>query len=57
MRITWEALRAWRGEAARARLRGQLSGLWRIPALLDKRKVIQASRVVSDEYLESVLVK
>jgi GT2 family glycosyltransferase len=57
MRITWEALRAWRGEAARARLRGQLSGLWRIPALLDKRRVIQASRVVSDEYLESVLVK
>ncbi|HJX39220.1 MAG TPA: glycosyltransferase family 2 protein [Anaerolineae bacterium] len=57
MRITWEALRAWRGEAARARLRGQLSGLWKLRAVLRKRKVIQASRVVSDEYLESVLVK
>jgi GT2 family glycosyltransferase len=57
LRITGQALRAWRGEAARARLRGQLSGLGKIRALLDKRKVIQASRVVSDEYLESVLVK
>lgn len=57
MRISGQALRAWRGEAARARLRGQLSGLGKMPALLDKRRVIQASRVVSDEYLDSVLVK
>ena len=57
MVISGQALRAWRGEAARARLRGQLSGLGRIPALLDKRRVIQASRVVSDEYLESVLIQ
>jgi hypothetical protein len=27
LRIFWEAIRAWRGEAARARLRGQLAGL------------------------------
>ncbi|HEM61418.1 MAG TPA: glycosyltransferase family 2 protein, partial [Chloroflexi bacterium] len=27
-RISWEAVKAWRGEAARARLRGQVAGLW-----------------------------
>jgi GT2 family glycosyltransferase len=55
-KITWEALRAWRGEAARARLRGQLSGLWNLPRMLRKRKVIQGSRAVSDGYLEALLV-
>lgn len=53
--ITVEALRAWRGEAARARLRGQCAGIIAIPKLLSKRKKIQASRVVSDEYLFSIL--
>ena len=56
LRITWEALKAWRGEAARARLRGQLSGLWILPRMLRKRRAIQESRVVSDEYLESILI-
>jgi GT2 family glycosyltransferase len=56
LKISWEALRAWRGEAARARLRGQLRGLWNLPSMLRKRKAIQASRLVSDRYLESVLV-
>ena len=53
--ITVEAVRAWRGEAARARLRGQLAGIIAIPTLLGKRKKIQASRIVSDEYLFSIL--
>ncbi len=53
--ITVEALRAWRGEAARARLRGQLAGIIDLPKLLSKRKKIQVSRIVSDEYLFSIL--
>ena len=53
--IAWEALRAWRGEAARARLRGQLAGLWGLPRMLRKRHAIQRARKVSDEYLEFIL--
>ena len=53
--VTVDALRAWRGEAARARLRGQLAGIIAIPKLLSKRKKIQASRSVSDEYIFSIL--
>ncbi len=53
--IAWKALRAWRGEAARARLRGQLAGLWGLPRMLARRRVVQASRRVSNEYLESIL--
>jgi GT2 family glycosyltransferase len=55
LRISWEALKAWRGEAARARLRGQLAGLWYLPRMLRKRRAIQRSRTVSDQYLESIL--
>jgi GT2 family glycosyltransferase len=51
----YEALRAWRGAAARARLRGILNGLMALPKLLQKRRAIQAARVVSDEYVESIL--
>ena len=53
--IAWKALKAWRGEAARARLRGQLAGLWGLPRMLAKRQTVQASKQVSDEYLESIL--
>jgi len=55
-RITWEALKAWRGEAARARVRGQLRGVWDAPRMLRQRRVIQESRVVSDRDLESILI-
>lgn len=55
LRISWEALKAWRGEAARARLRGQLGAVWNLPRMLRKRRVIQETRTVSDEYLESIL--
>ena len=55
LRIAWEALQAWRGEAARARLRGQIAGLLTWPRLWGKRQSVQRSRVVSEEYLESIL--
>ena len=54
-RIAWEAIQAWRGAAARARLRGQLAGLLAIPKLLAKRRAVQVSRRVSDAYIESIL--
>jgi GT2 family glycosyltransferase len=54
-RITQEAGRAWRGAAARARLRGQIAGLLGLPKMWPKRRAIQAARCVSDEYLVSVL--
>lgn len=55
VRRAWEALRAWRGEAARATLRGMVAGLWTLPQALRKRKAIQAGRTVSIEYLETIL--
>ncbi len=55
IRLAWDALRAWRGEAARARLRGMLAGLWKLPLLWRKRREIQSKRRVSIEYLESIL--
>lgn len=54
-RIAVEALRAWRGEAARARLYGQLAGLWNLPRWLAKRKTVQQHKRVSDACLESLL--
>jgi GT2 family glycosyltransferase len=56
-RITWEALRAWRGAAARARLRGQMAGLLGLPRMLRKRRAVQAARRVDDEYLLSILTE
>jgi GT2 family glycosyltransferase len=53
--IAWEALRAWRGEAARARLRGQIAGLLGMARMLRKRRETQSTRVVSRAYIESIL--
>jgi GT2 family glycosyltransferase len=53
--ITFAALKAWRGEAARARLRGQLAGLWGIFKMWPKRRQVQALRRVDDERLTAVL--
>jgi GT2 family glycosyltransferase len=50
-----DALRAWRGEAARARLRGQVAGLLGWSEMLQKRRTIQAARRVSDEYIRTLL--
>ncbi len=54
-RIAGEALRAWRGAAARARLRGIMAGLCGLPRMLRQRRAVQALRTVSLEYLESIL--
>ncbi|MFQ3646176.1 MAG: glycosyltransferase family 2 protein [Anaerolinea sp.] len=53
--LAWEALRAWRGAAARARLRGMLIGLLTLHRMLAKRRIVQPQRAVSIEYLESML--
>jgi GT2 family glycosyltransferase len=55
IKLAWEALRAWRGAAARARLRGMLAGLIGLPRIWPKRRQVQALRTVSLDYLESVL--
>ena len=54
-RIAASALRAWRGQAARARLRGQAAGVLGIPKMLAKRGAVQAGCKVSAEYLEALL--
>jgi GT2 family glycosyltransferase len=53
--VSRDALRAWRGAAARARLRGQLAGLVGWPKMLAKRRAIQAARRVSDDYVLSLM--
>ena len=53
--IGWQALRAWRGKAARARLRGMAAGLVRVPWLLGKRRQVQPTRRLPISTLESRL--
>ncbi|MGD8397926.1 MAG: glycosyltransferase family 2 protein [Anaerolineae bacterium] len=53
--VACDALRAWRGAAARARLRGQLAGLGGWPRMMDKRRRIQSARRVDDTYIGSLL--
>lgn len=56
LKISLNALKAWRGEAARARLKGQLAGLWQLPKwLLFKRRAVQKKKRVTDSYLEGIL--
>ena len=57
LRITADALRAWRGKAARARLRGQMAGLLGLPRILRQRRTLQAGRRADLAYLESLLEK
>ncbi len=56
-KVTWDALKAWRGEAARARLRGQLAGLAALPGLLKWRRDVQQKRTATDEQVAKVLSK
>ena len=53
--IAKEALGAWRGAAARARLQGQMAGLLTWPRVLNQRRAVQRSCRVSPEYLEGLL--
>ncbi len=55
--VTRDALRAWRGAAARARLRGQMAGLLGWPKMLKKRRSIQAARRVSLDAIEALLTQ
>jgi GT2 family glycosyltransferase len=55
LRLAGEALRAWRGAAARARLRGMAAGLLTLPGVLAKRRKVQSTRTASIEYIESIL--
>lgn len=55
LRITIDALKSWRGAAARARLRGQLAGVLGLPRWLKRRG--EAIRRASDVEIEAVLAK
>ncbi|MGE5617896.1 MAG: glycosyltransferase family 2 protein [Sphingomonadaceae bacterium] len=44
-----------REKAARARLKGQVAGLWELPRRWGQRRTIQSSRRVPDGYLSSLL--
>lgn len=56
LRVTWAALRAWRGAAARARLRGQWAGLWGVPRILRQRRVVQAGRRANLADIDRLLI-
>ena len=53
--IALDALRHWRGEAARARLRGIVAGLVRLPDAVQRRSAVQATRRVPIGELERLL--
>ena len=55
LHMSGEALRAWRGSASRATLRGQLAGLWGLFKMLPARRRIQAARVIDDQTLAARL--
>ena len=56
-RITLDALKAWRGTAARARLRGQLAGLVGLPHVLGWRRATQRTRIASIATIDAMLVR
>lgn len=55
LRRAWEALCAWRGQAARATLRGMLAAVWQLPRLLRTRRIIQRMRTVPTDVIEAAL--
>jgi GT2 family glycosyltransferase len=56
-RVASDAARAWRGAAARARARGQLAGILGLPKVLRWRAAVQATRRVSIQELDRLLVR
>lgn len=56
-RVTRDALRAWRGAAARARLRGQMAGLLGLPRVVAWRQTVQQTRQVSIDVLDAMLLR
>jgi GT2 family glycosyltransferase len=57
LRVACDALRAWRGDAARARLRGQLAGIAGLPKVLRWRRDAQATAVIAPEALDALLLR
>ncbi|RIK37481.1 MAG: glycosyltransferase family 2 protein [Chloroflexi bacterium] len=55
LRVALDALRNIRGEAARARLRGQVAGILGLPRQLRKRQIIQMRRQIEDADLARLL--
>ncbi len=55
LEITGKALKSWRGEAARATLRGQIAGLLGLPRWLQRRG--EVLRRVTDAEIEAALVR
>lgn len=55
-RVTGDALWAWRGAAARARLRGQVAAFLTLPRLLLARREVYRHPKVSDDNLEQILL-
>ena len=53
--LLWLSLKSWRGQEARARIRGMIAGALHIRGALAKRKRIQAAKRVTDDYIESIL--
>jgi GT2 family glycosyltransferase len=56
-RVTRDAVKAWRGTAARARLRGQLAGLFGLVRVLGWRRTTQATRKASLETIDAMLLR
>jgi GT2 family glycosyltransferase len=54
IQIAWDALKSWRGAAARAKLRGQLAGLLGLPKWLGRRS--EVIRRASDAEIEAFLM-
>lgn len=55
LRITRDALKAWRGEAARMRLKGQVAGVLGIPRMLRRRSAVQKTRVIDAARVRALL--
>jgi len=56
-RVTRDALAAWRGAAARARLRGQMAGVLGLPRVLAWRQKVQQTRQVSIDVVDAMLLR
>ena len=55
LHITWDALKAWRGEAARMRLKGQVAGMLGLPKMLRARAAVQAGRRIDAVALAEII--
>lgn len=55
LQIAWSAAKAWRGAAARARLRGQIAGILWLPRTWSRRRAVQALRTVDIAELDALL--